>query len=121
MARGNRTTHAILGFLTWGPMSGYEIRKRVEESIGNFWSVSFGQIYPELRRLEAEGLFRRDEDLAGLGDDLGSYSVSGERNDLHPYRPFPPLRTVSARSPLYTCYDSPCIERVRPLVRIGDP
>ncbi len=56
MARGNRTTHAILGFLTWGPMSGYEIRKRVEESIGNFWSESFGQIYPELRRLEAEGL-----------------------------------------------------------------
>ena len=37
-------------------MSGYELKATIESSIGNFWSESFGQIYPELHRLEKEGL-----------------------------------------------------------------
>ena len=76
MARGNRTTHAILGFLTWGPMSGYEIRKRVEESIGNFWSESFGQIYPELRRLEAEGLIEPAGETDTGGRPRRTYAIT---------------------------------------------
>ncbi|MFQ5698059.1 MAG: PadR family transcriptional regulator [Myxococcota bacterium] len=56
MATANRTHFAVLGFLTLGPMSGYDIRKLVAQSTENFWSESFGQIYPALRRLEAERL-----------------------------------------------------------------
>jgi DNA-binding PadR family transcriptional regulator len=37
-------------------MSGYDIKKLVEASVGNFWTESYGQIYPILRRLQAEGL-----------------------------------------------------------------
>ena len=33
MSRLNRTTQAILGFLTWGPMSGYDVKKAVEQKI----------------------------------------------------------------------------------------
>ena len=54
MARG--TVPSILGLLSWYPMSGYELKATMEGSIGNFWSESFGQIYPELHRLEKEGL-----------------------------------------------------------------
>ena len=61
MARHSRTEQAILGFLTWGPMSGYDIKKAIEASIGNFWSESFGQIYPVLKRLAAGGLTTTDE------------------------------------------------------------
>jgi PadR family transcriptional regulator AphA len=32
-------------------MSGYDIRKTVQESIRFFWSESYGQIYPALKRL----------------------------------------------------------------------
>jgi DNA-binding PadR family transcriptional regulator len=38
------------------PMSGYDIKREVEKSISNFWSESYGQIYPVLRTLIAEKL-----------------------------------------------------------------
>lgn len=56
MAKENRSKYAILGLLSWGPMSGYDIKKAVEQSISNFWNESYGQIYPILKRLAAEGL-----------------------------------------------------------------
>ena len=56
MARPNHSRFVILGFLADRPRSGYDIRKAVEGSLGNFWNESFGQIYPALRDLEAEGL-----------------------------------------------------------------
>jgi PadR family transcriptional regulator AphA len=54
MASG--TAPSILGLLSWYPMSGYELKATIESTIGNFWSESFGQIYPELHRLERQGL-----------------------------------------------------------------
>ena len=49
------TAYVILGMLGWRPMSGYEIKALVE-STRFFWAASYGQIYPELRRLAAAGL-----------------------------------------------------------------
>ena len=37
-------------------MSGYDIRREIEESLSFFWSESYGQIYPALKRLEAARL-----------------------------------------------------------------
>ena len=69
MKRNVKTTsaEALLGLLSLGPMSGYELRQVIGDSIGNFWSESFGQIYPTLKRLEAEGLVTGKE-----GDRAGS-------------------------------------------------
>jgi DNA-binding PadR family transcriptional regulator len=50
------TAKVILGFLRFGPRSGYDIKQSVEISTRFFWGASFGQIYPELRRLEEAGL-----------------------------------------------------------------
>ena len=50
------TAYVILGMLGWRPMSGYEIKSLVDRSTRFFWAASYGQIYPELRRLAAEGL-----------------------------------------------------------------
>jgi len=55
----NRTAYTILGMLSIEPnlsASGYEIRKAIESTVGYFWGESFGQIYPTLKRLAAEGL-----------------------------------------------------------------
>jgi DNA-binding PadR family transcriptional regulator len=46
-----KSKYAILGMLSIAPMSGYDIKKQVETSISNFWSESYGQIYPALRNL----------------------------------------------------------------------
>jgi DNA-binding PadR family transcriptional regulator len=46
----------ILGLLASRPLSGYDIKAIVDRSTRFFWAASYGQIYPELRRLEEEGL-----------------------------------------------------------------
>jgi PadR family transcriptional regulator AphA len=54
--RTNRTRYVLLGSLAEGPKSGYDIRQGIEAGISHFWHESYGQIYPELRALAAEGL-----------------------------------------------------------------
>jgi DNA-binding PadR family transcriptional regulator len=76
MAAPNRTQFAILGFLTLDPMSGYDIKKLVEQSTENFWSESFGQIYPALRRLSGDGLIEKQEDPSEGGRPRHVYSIN---------------------------------------------
>ena len=56
MAKENKSKYAVLGVLGLYPGSGYDIKKFMEESTSNFWSESYGQIYPILKQLVAEGL-----------------------------------------------------------------
>jgi DNA-binding PadR family transcriptional regulator len=46
---------AILGLLQEQPRHGYELKKRLGETLGSFWGISFGSLYPALRRLERSG------------------------------------------------------------------
>jgi DNA-binding PadR family transcriptional regulator len=62
MSRQSQTEIAVLGALSVEPMSGYAVRHAITETLGHFWSESFGQIYPTLSRLEADGLVVRDAD-----------------------------------------------------------
>jgi PadR family transcriptional regulator AphA len=55
----------ILGALAKKPQSGYEIKQLVDHSTRFFWAASYGQIYPELRRLEAVGLVESEADDQG--------------------------------------------------------
>ena len=50
------TGKVILGMLAARPRSGYEIKQLVDSSARFFWAASYGQIYPELQRLEEAGL-----------------------------------------------------------------
>jgi DNA-binding PadR family transcriptional regulator len=65
MARTNTTRYVILGLLGLRPGSGYEIRKDVAEVTGYFWNESYGQIYPTLKRLAAEGLVSKRTERTG--------------------------------------------------------
>ncbi len=49
----------ILGFLRVRPMTGYTLRRNIDLSVGQFWTASFGGLYPALRRLVREGLISR--------------------------------------------------------------
>lgn len=47
---------AILGLLsTFGDLSGYDIKQRFSESVGNVWEADLSQIYRTLDRLELDG------------------------------------------------------------------
>ncbi|MGZ4231594.1 MAG: PadR family transcriptional regulator [Solirubrobacteraceae bacterium] len=50
------TGRVILGMLSLGSQTGYEIKSFVDKTTRHFWAASYGQIYPELRRLEEQGL-----------------------------------------------------------------
>jgi DNA-binding PadR family transcriptional regulator len=56
MSRENTTRYVILGLISHEPLSGYDIKKRVDIIVSHFWNVGFGQIYPTLAELEREGL-----------------------------------------------------------------
>lgn len=46
---------AVLGLLRDQPLHGYELKKRLGETLGFLWGVSYGSLYPALRRLERDG------------------------------------------------------------------
>lgn len=50
------TAHVILGMVSREPRSGYEIKSLVDGTTRFFWAASYGQIYPELKRLAEAGL-----------------------------------------------------------------
>src|ERR1700710_1217453 len=50
------TAYVILGMIRGAPKSGYEIKAVVDETTRFFWAASYGQIYPELKRLSEAGL-----------------------------------------------------------------
>jgi PadR family transcriptional regulator AphA len=51
----------LLGLLTGGEQTGYELTREFDLSLANVWAASHSQIYPELARLEAAGLIRKTE------------------------------------------------------------
>jgi DNA-binding PadR family transcriptional regulator len=50
--------HAVLAALLEGEASGYQLSKRFDVSVANFWSATPQQLYRELERLEEAGLLR---------------------------------------------------------------
>lgn len=48
--------HAVLGLLAVQPATGYELAQRFDASLANAWHASHSQIYPELAKLDAEGM-----------------------------------------------------------------
>ncbi|QGK71872.1 PadR family transcriptional regulator [Allosaccharopolyspora coralli] len=51
---------ALLGFLHEAPMHGYELRKRVNDTLGAFRALSCGTLYPTLRRMQRAGYIEED-------------------------------------------------------------
>lgn len=56
MARQAQTDIAVLGALSIQPMTGYQMRQAITDVLGHFWHESYGQIYPCLSDLAAQGL-----------------------------------------------------------------
>ena len=46
---------AVLGLLKERSMHGYQLKKSLSETLGPFWQVSYGALYPALKRLRTQG------------------------------------------------------------------
>lgn len=47
--------HALLGFLSQQPMTGYDLKQHFDRSIYYFWNAKLSQIYPTLNRMKEDG------------------------------------------------------------------
>ncbi len=47
--------YAILSFLNFAPMSGYDLKKLFDDSINHFWSATQSHIYRALGQMETRG------------------------------------------------------------------
>lgn len=65
---------AILGALKERPMHGYELKKRLSDLLGHFWKISFGSLYPALKRLETKNAVQK------------AYTVKEKTRNRHVYR-----------------------------------
>ncbi len=59
--------YVILGLLMERPMHGYEIKQRFERISGLFWKVSYGSLYPALKKLAESGYI-----IQQISADLGA-------------------------------------------------
>jgi DNA-binding PadR family transcriptional regulator len=66
----------LLGLLTIGPMSGYDLGQAIRTSVGFFWNESYGQIYPNLKNLAAEGLVTSKTERQKRKPDRHIYSIT---------------------------------------------
>jgi PadR family transcriptional regulator AphA len=48
--------YTLLGFLSYGPQTGYDLKKHMDNSTQFFWHARLSQIYPALKKLAEEGL-----------------------------------------------------------------
>ena len=74
MPRSDQSRTAILGALSITPMTGYALREEIRDTLGHFWSESFGQIYPALTELERNGLIERRQ---AEGSRSNIFSITG--------------------------------------------
>ena len=91
---------AVLGLLKEGPMHGYELRKRLRFTLGPLYTVSYGSLYPCLKRLGTG----RDGPGARCGDPKprqaeGRGAQSGGRRAAARarHRPSAPARSTRSR------------------------
>jgi DNA-binding PadR family transcriptional regulator len=72
----SKTQFLILGLLSEQPLTGYDIKKIVDIRFSNFWSESYGQIYPELAKLESSGLVTVSRQNTGTKKERKQYSIT---------------------------------------------
>ena len=76
--------HAILGFLSFSPFSGYDLKKAFDHSVQHFWPANQSQIYRTLAELEEGGLVEKEIIEREERLDMKIYNITETgRSELH--------------------------------------
>ena len=70
--------YALLALLTAQPMTGYDLAKAFHGSVGHVWQAPDSQIYPELRRMQSDGLLRGEGVAWGQRGIKTEYTITDE-------------------------------------------
>jgi DNA-binding PadR family transcriptional regulator len=89
--RSSSSMEVLLGLLTVAPMSGYDLGQNIRASVGFFWNESYGQIYPNLKRLATNGLVASKAERQKGKPDRRIYSITKKgREHLAAWLAVPP-------------------------------
>lgn len=81
----------LLGMLAIEPMSGYDLGLTIRASVGHIWNESYGQIYPNLKRLTADGCVSSKTEKQKGKPDRCVYSITEKgRERLRKWLTVPP-------------------------------
>lgn len=92
----NSTSYVLLGTLSFGPLTGYEIKSLLDKSTRFFWAISYSQIYPELKRLDEAGLVEGRDTTEGGRKRIQYRITEAGREELARWLAQPP-RTFEMR------------------------
>ncbi len=73
----NATSYVVLGMLSHGPATSYDLKQRVGYTIGNFWAFAHSQLYDEPARLVDDGLVTASVEEGGRRRRTYSIAPSG--------------------------------------------
>jgi DNA-binding PadR family transcriptional regulator len=85
--------HALLGLLTYKPMTGYELKQFFDSTIQHFWNAELSQIYPTLKQLEENGYVDKHLEVQENRPNRKVYELTGSgREELLRWirEPMPP-------------------------------
>lgn len=68
--------YALLGFIRYAPMTGYDLKKYMELSTRYFWTAELAQIYPTLKQLEDAGWIESEIEPQAGKPDKKIYSIT---------------------------------------------
>lgn len=73
---------AVLGLLKERSMHGYQLSKQLTDTLGGFWRVSYGSLYPTLRRLEKQGAVEQVFSKEEVGRRKNVYRITAQGEEL---------------------------------------
>lgn len=91
--------YALMALLRVGPLSGYDLQKQFQVSVGHLWHAPDSQIYPELRKMESEGLVVGEDQPRGERGTRRVYHLTDEGDQAYRAWMEEPLSYARAREP----------------------
>src|SRR5919197_835227 len=73
---------AVLGLLKERAMHGYQLKKRLADTLGSFWQVSYGSLSPALKRLQRQGAVEMIFPKEDVGRRKNVYRITAEGEDF---------------------------------------
>ena len=94
--RSSSSMEVLLGLLEIEPMSGYDLGLSIRGSVGHIWNESYGQIYPNLKKLAAGGFVTSKTERQKGKPDRRIYSITKKgRERLTKWLAVPPQPEIA--------------------------
>ena len=84
--------HALLGFLNYQPLTGYDLKQHFDRSIYYFWNAKLSQIYPTLTRMKDDGWLTMEVDYQEDKPNRKVYQITESgREEFQRWQQEPPV------------------------------